>query len=237
MRPVARATARAISGIHGVPALLWVGRLDANKDPLTVLDAFEQSLGALPNATLTMVFAEGALEHDIRSRVARSPALRDKVRLAGFVPHDQLASWYTSADLFVLGSAHEGSGYAVLEACACGCSPIVTDIPAFRAITRDGAIGALWRRGDADALQATLLVSALRDRERERRRVVEHFAQHLSWTSVGQRARAIYEAVRETRSAGPGATHPRDKLRTSPCRAEQPTSNASNTTERPSSMR
>ena len=42
LRPLPRAMARAISGVHGDPALLWVGHLDANKDPLTVLEGFEQ---------------------------------------------------------------------------------------------------------------------------------------------------------------------------------------------------
>ena len=32
------AAARAATGLHGDPAILWVGHLDANKDPLTVLE-------------------------------------------------------------------------------------------------------------------------------------------------------------------------------------------------------
>jgi glycosyltransferase involved in cell wall biosynthesis len=42
LRPMARAAAREASGITGSPALLWVGRLNANKDPLTVLAGFER---------------------------------------------------------------------------------------------------------------------------------------------------------------------------------------------------
>ena len=34
--------------MQGDPAMLWVGRLDANKDPLTVLAGFEQALAAIP---------------------------------------------------------------------------------------------------------------------------------------------------------------------------------------------
>jgi glycosyltransferase involved in cell wall biosynthesis len=208
LRPVERATARAISGIVGQPAVLWVGRLDANKDPLTVLDGFERALTALPGATLTMVYGEGRLEAEVRDRVAASRALEGRVRLAGRVPHDQLASWYTAADIFVLGSRREGSGYALIEACACGATPVVTDIPAFAAITGHGAVGALWPRGDADALACALVAAARRDPEHERRRIVEHFATHLSWDVVGARARSIYEAVRDRRLARRGRCGP-----------------------------
>src|SRR3954454_18751255 len=38
MRPIDRAEAKRVSGVDGSPALLWVGRLNGNKDPLTVLD-------------------------------------------------------------------------------------------------------------------------------------------------------------------------------------------------------
>jgi glycosyltransferase involved in cell wall biosynthesis len=56
-RPLDRAAAREQSGLRGSPAVLWVGRLNANKDPLTVLDGFERALPDLPDATLTMIEA------------------------------------------------------------------------------------------------------------------------------------------------------------------------------------
>src|SRR4029077_5430864 len=48
VQPVNRAAARAHTGVDGPPAVLWVGRLNANKDPITVLDGFVRSLRALP---------------------------------------------------------------------------------------------------------------------------------------------------------------------------------------------
>ncbi|MEQ1728399.1 MAG: glycosyltransferase family 4 protein [Vicinamibacterales bacterium] len=199
MRPVHRATARALSAVDGAPAILWVGRLDANKDPLTVLDGFEQALASLPGATLTMVFGDDALLPVVTARIAASTALGGRVRMAGRVPHAQLAAWYSAADVFVLGSRRESCGYALLEACACGAVPVVTDIPSFRTITGEAAIGALWRVGDAAALTSALVGVSRRDLERERQRTRAHFDRHLSWTVVGARARAIYETVVEAR--------------------------------------
>src|SRR5690606_39073235 len=40
--PIERELARTTVSVSGNPVFLWVGRLDANKDPFTILKAFEQ---------------------------------------------------------------------------------------------------------------------------------------------------------------------------------------------------
>ena len=202
-RPVARAAARAQIGMRGSPAVLWVGRLNANKDPLTVLDGFERSLTRLPDATLTMIYSTEELLPAVRQRVDGAPALGARVHLAGAVPHDRMATYHSAADLFVLGSHHEGSGYALMEACACGAVPVVSDIPTFRLLT-GGAAGALWPPGDAAALARALTDVAGRDLKEERARLAVHFTRALSWDAVGRRALHIYEEVVATRRAARG---------------------------------
>jgi len=195
IRPVAQVEAREKTGMHGTPAVLWVGHLDANKDPLTILAGFERALESLPDATLTMLFGSEDLIADVRRRTAASERLLGRVRLVGAVPLAQMADWYSAADLFVLGSHHEGSGYAVIEACACGAVPVVTDIAPFRAITGDGAIGHHWRVGDAESCASGLVRAAAQLGDPSRRVVLDHFGASLSWEAVGGRAREIYEAV------------------------------------------
>ena len=195
LRPVDRTAARLATGMRGAPALLWVARLHPNKDPLTILDGFEGVLGHLADATLTMIYQDDELLTEVHRRIEASPVLGERVRLVGVVAREELAGWYSAADLFVSGSATEVCGYALLEACACGAVPVVTDIPPFRAITGDGAIGRLWTRGDPRSFSDAVIAVGRRPIEHERSRVLEHFAEHLSWSAVGQRARAIYESV------------------------------------------
>ncbi|MCU1381820.1 MAG: hypothetical protein JWL71_517 [Acidobacteria bacterium] len=205
LQPIPRDTARGESGLRGVPAILWVGRLNANKDPLTVLDAFERCAADLPDATLTMVYGTGELLNAVRARLDRSPALRGRVRLAGAIPHDRLAAFYSAADLFIVGSAHEGSGYSLMEACACGAVPVVTDIPTFRTLTGGGSCGALWTRGDPESCARALLEVARRDLDGERARLAAHFDRELSWAAVGRRAMDIYTHVLGARYSALGA--------------------------------
>ncbi|MEQ1909796.1 MAG: glycosyltransferase family 4 protein [Vicinamibacterales bacterium] len=195
LRPMDRADARRSTGVDGSPALLWVARLDSNKDPLTILEGFEYVVDVLPRATLTMIYRDAELLPLIQQRLQSSRALGERVRLVGAVPHAELATWYSAADLFVIGSAREVCGYAVVEACACGAIPIVTDIPPFRAITGDGAIGRHWPRGDARSFADAVIAVSESSLDRDRPRVLEHFANRLSWDAVGQRACAVYETV------------------------------------------
>jgi len=198
--PIAAAGARMETRLTGSPAMLWVGRLNANKDPLAVLDAFERSVGDLPAASLTMIHSTGELLSEVRQRIERSGALRERVRLVGAVPHDRMAAYFSAADLFVVGSHHEGSGYALMEACACGAVPVVTDIPTYRLLT-GGQVGALWTAGDAGSCARALVDVGRRDLIAERARVIGRFQRELSWHAVGGRALDIYGEVVDRRRA------------------------------------
>jgi glycosyltransferase involved in cell wall biosynthesis len=198
-RPLPKAVARTQSGLPGKPALLWVGRLNYNKDPLTVLAGFEKALPALPEAHLTMIYAGEELLPQVQSRLAASPALATRVHLGGIKPHPEMATWYSAADLFVLGSHWEGSGYALIEALACGLVPVVTDIPSFRVLTAEGKFGALFSPGDAAGLAQALVELGPRDLEALRPALLEHFEGHFSWPALGRRALAAYQEIRRER--------------------------------------
>jgi glycosyltransferase involved in cell wall biosynthesis len=202
IRPIARDEARRATNISGDPAVLWVGRLNANKDPLTVLEGFERCAAHLPTASLTMIYGTEELLPDLRARLQSSATLRERVTLVGRVPPERMAPFLSAADLFVVGSHHEGSGYALLEACACGVLPVVTDIPSFRAITAGESWGALWTSGDAVAFADALMRAARSDSKSIRLGLLEHFDRCLSWPAIGRRAIEIYGTVVATRSAG-----------------------------------
>jgi glycosyltransferase involved in cell wall biosynthesis len=166
-----------------------------------VLDGFERSLAQLPDASMTMIYGAEDLLAAVRRRVETSAALSARVHLAGAVAHDRMASYFSAADLFVAGSHREGSGYALIEACACGAVPVVSDIPTFRLLT-GGVAGALWPAGDAAALARALADVASRDLGLERARLGAHFTRELSWDAIGRRALDIYvEVVARRRSS------------------------------------
>jgi len=196
-RPADRAAARRETGLEGDPAILWVGHLDANKDPLTVLEGLSSAAPALADARLHCCFGAAPLRAAIEARIARDARLRGRVRLWGQVPHARIEQLMRAADLFVLGSHREGSGYALIEALACGLPPVVTDIPSFRTLTGAGAVGHLWPCGDAQALGIALRTLASRPRDEQRRAVRLHFERELSFEALGVKLAAMYRDVLE----------------------------------------
>ena len=188
--------ARRRSGIHGDPCLLWLGRLDAVKDPLGVLDAVAMASDHLPGARLWCCYRDAPLEGQVKARMAADPRLRERAVLLGPRPHAEVETLCQAADFLIQGSLREGSGYAVIEALACGTTPLVTDIPAFRKITKQGRFGALATPGDAAAMSRNLIEWASKDRARLRREARRHFEDELSYAVIGRDLRAVYEAVR-----------------------------------------
>ena len=97
------------------------------------------------------------------------------------------------------GSHDEGSGYALIEALACGLPPLVTDIPAFRALTSRGTVGALFCPGDAAGFRSALLTLAARERGELRRAARRHFEETLHFDFVGRQLVAAYAALNGAR--------------------------------------
>ncbi len=145
-----RSASRARTGMAGNPVVLWVGRLIPLKDPLTVLEGFARVLERAPQARLYMAYGTDLMLPAVQERITASKALTQAVTLLGRVEHSRLEDIYNSSDYFVLGSHHEGSGFSLAEAMACGVVPVVTDIPSFRVITDAGRIGACWRPGSSE---------------------------------------------------------------------------------------
>jgi glycosyltransferase involved in cell wall biosynthesis len=196
LRPMRQPEAATRSGMAGDPAVLWVGRLTPNKDPLTMLEGFSRFIERHPHAALSMVFNGGTLVEAVRARIEHDSRLKSRVRVVGAVAADDMAAYFSAADIFVSASHREGSGYAAIEAMACGAAPVLTDIPSFAALTNGGKVGALWQPGQAQELCAALSRTAAAPRASLRASVRERFTSALSWDVLGRRAVEIYREVR-----------------------------------------
>ncbi|HWG57905.1 MAG TPA: glycosyltransferase family 4 protein [Candidatus Acidoferrales bacterium] len=193
MRP--QDAARARTGLSGSPLCLWVGRLEPHKDPLTVLRGFAQALPSMPDARLAMVYGTETLLPEVRKWIAENPGAGGLVTLLGQRPHPELEDIFNSADIFLLGSNSEGSGYAVIEALACGVVPVVTNIPSFRVLTGEGTIGGLFPVGDAEALALVLRGRYSAMHPGARAEVRAFFEMNFHWNAIGRAAVAAYQSL------------------------------------------
>ncbi len=138
--------------------VISVGALVERKGPLRVMQAIEQmpELGA--------VFLGSGPQRPTGEQVLH----------CGPVPADDVPSWLSAADIFVLPTLGEGSSNAVAEAMACGLPVVTTDLPSSRSMVPEDA-GILVPPGGSDALQNAIgvLVSDSDRREEMSSRAVE----------------------------------------------------------------
>jgi glycosyltransferase involved in cell wall biosynthesis len=131
------------------PLLIYVGRLDGEKQPDVVADAFRR-LPPEIGARLALI-GEGPLKAEIA-------ALGDeRIIMPGYVrDRAELARWLASADIYVSGMADETFGLSIVEAQASGL-PVV-GVAAGAMIDRVRAkVGRLGPVGDAGAMAANIL--------------------------------------------------------------------------------
>lgn len=186
--------ARERTGVTGTPVFLWVGRLDSNKDPLTVIKAFAKFIVQQPSAKLYMAYHTEALKNEIMNYCERNDSLHQAVTLIGKVLHQELQYWYNSADFIIAASHYEGSGVAVCEAMSCGCIPILTNIPSFRKMTGPGKCGFLYEPGDTEGLLGLLLQTRLLNTEEERNKVLQQFKEQLSFEAIAKKINTVINA-------------------------------------------
>lgn len=91
--------------------------------------------------------------------------LPGRVVFPGLIRYTGLPRCYRSADLYVSASHSDGSSISLLEAMACGCPALVSDIPGNREWIVPGENGWLFPPGDAEALAAGI-ENALANRSR-----------------------------------------------------------------------
>ncbi|MEO8018086.1 MAG: glycosyltransferase family 4 protein, partial [Pseudomonadota bacterium] len=177
--PGDQAAARALTGLYGDPCVLWVGHLNHNKDPLTVLRGMSECIRLLPELHLWCCFGSAPLHAAIERELQRNADLAARVHLLGPQPHERVEHLMRAADLFALGSHFEGSGFSLIESLATGLTPVVSNIASFRALTGNGAVGALFPPGDARGFARALLAVAARAKAAARATARAHFEREL----------------------------------------------------------
>jgi glycosyltransferase involved in cell wall biosynthesis len=186
--PLVKQAALTKTTIDSAPVYLWVGRLNANKDPLTAVKAFLKFAVLHPQAKLYMIYQTNDLLVEIQVLLASHPA-HNNVALVGQVQHHDLLYWFNSADYYLSASFYEGSGTALCEALSCGCIPIVTNIPSFKTIC--GNCGLLYEPGNEEMLLTALLQSVTVSPEKEKTKALQQFNANLSFDAIAKKMNAI----------------------------------------------
>ncbi len=207
--PEERAGIRREFGLcEGERLVLAGGRLVHKKGIAVAIDAFGTAAVRDAGPARLVIFGYGDLQEALIAQVARL-GLADRVRFAGRVERDRLATLFGAADLFLLPSIHDHAGNVdglpntLLEAMASGLPIVASDVVGVPTVIDDGVHGLLVPERDAGALGAAL-ATLLRDPAwaaalgaAARARV----ERELTWPQIARRYLAVYrQAIARHRS-------------------------------------
>jgi glycosyltransferase involved in cell wall biosynthesis len=144
---------------HG-PVVGVVGRLEAQKGHVHLLDAWPDVVAIHPGARLVLV-GDGSLRESLAER-ARTAGVADSVLFTGF--RADVPRVLDAIDVVALPSLHEGMPLTVIEAAAAGRPVVATAVDGTPEVVVDGQTGYLVPPADAPALSRAL-IALLGDRD------------------------------------------------------------------------
>ena len=161
--------------------LLFVGALDARKDPRALLNAWTAARVTHPDLKLLIAGIPGR-----QAPLSMSGAVQ-----LGRVVDEELADLYSAASCLVFPSRYEGFGLPCLEAMACGCPVAAFRNSSIPEVVDDA--GMLVEDGDGEAL-GNAAAAMISSPEHWRRAGVQQ-AKKFSWDKTARETISAYESL------------------------------------------
>lgn len=179
---------------HGIKpnqkTIIYVGRFTRDKNIFNLIDALHE---VLKNDQIGAILCgTGPLLESARKRVSRL-GLSGKVHLPGYLSD----AWgiMKHADIFISISNREGVPNAVLEAIACGCPLVVSDIPQHRAFLDGNSAVFVDQNNPSDVSQAIIETFHNIKGARERSDMARRNIQGWSVSSIAKKYQTVYDAL------------------------------------------
>lgn len=138
----------------------------------------------------------GPLE-DYLKELAKKLHVYENVRFVGLTPYREIAQYLNASDIYVSTSYFDSTSVSLLEAMACGLSPVTTDISGNREWIHNEVNGLLYPSEDHKVLanRVTQLIGdkALRKKFGERNRQI--IIEKATWEKCVTKMEAVYQSI------------------------------------------
>ncbi|OGS32363.1 MAG: hypothetical protein A2474_04320 [Elusimicrobia bacterium RIFOXYC2_FULL_34_12] len=172
------------------PFILFVGNLDPRKNLLRLISAFHNVKSKINNLQLVIIGNRGELfQEDILKEVNKGDIV-----LTGYLKEDDVVCLYNAAAVFVFPSLYEGFGLPILEAMACGCPVVTSDVFSMPEVAGDAAI--LINPESIDEISSAIIRIIEDDKFRENL-IQKGFkrAKKFNWKKTASETLAVYDSL------------------------------------------
>lgn len=119
------------------PFLLYSGGAKPRKNLLRILKSFKKIKDDLPHN----IYITGGSVKKVKKVISYiEKNLKNRVKILGYVSENDLINLYNLADLYLYPSLYEGFGLPILEAQACGCPVLTSNVTSCPEVAGKGAL-------------------------------------------------------------------------------------------------
>jgi glycosyltransferase involved in cell wall biosynthesis len=175
--------------------VLWQGILRPYKGVSFLLDAWRRVVSRQPGARLAIVgTGDEELVRAVRQQVNELKLANDVRLELRFVSVEELADYYTAADVLVYPYSEITTSGALMTGIGYGKAIVATELPAFERILQHGDNALLVPYGDADGLADCLssLINNPELRSRLARGLSASQSDVTGWTDIAAQTRDCY---------------------------------------------
>lgn len=179
----------------------YVSNLDHYREGQELLIDAAVELRRRGVAATALIVGDGS-RRELLEQHARDVGAEDIVHFTGRIPHEEVAQYYAQIDVFVIPRINERAARLVTplkpyEAMALGIPLVVSDLPALREITGDGARGETFITGDGSSLAEVLerLAASPEGREQLVEAARSWVLDHRTWAHNDDLYARIYDSV------------------------------------------
>ncbi len=136
--------------------IVYAGRITAQKGLEYFIQSIVNITGKVKNNFKIKIIGEGYLKTSLEYMVSNL-CQKGVVEFAGWMDKENLVEEYKRSHIFILPSFYEGMSNSLLEAMACGCMAIASDIPGNRELVKKNENGILFDSGNILKLEEVLV--------------------------------------------------------------------------------
>jgi len=165
--------------------IVYTGRITLQKGLECLIEAIRRAKGRIKNNFNVKIIGNGYLKEYLKN-ISSELCGEGIVTFSDWMDKKSLIGEYKKAHIFILPSFYEGMSNSLLEAMACGCMVIASDIPGNRELVKKSENGALFDPGNVLKLENTLVKvlnsepGIIEEMGRRSRRIAEN----LDWSKA-----------------------------------------------------
>lgn len=176
---------------HSKPYFLFVGNIEARKNILGIIHAFELLPESMKDMDLVLIGKPGFNSESIFNAIENSPR-KDAIKVLGYCSAEDLQVYYQQALALVYPSWIEGFGIPVIEAMHLGC-PVITSGTTSTAEIAGDCGWCVDPKNPREIAKAMISVAELSETQRKQQIAKASLqAQEFTWAKCAQETSKVY---------------------------------------------